>query len=106
MGIVKGRIVRLPPLTILFTIREEEEEEAGLEDFTCHTKSKMGQIKMDATERGVLELKRHLLESEVQLNKPTLEQLTLYGVLTTDKAQEIRVSQFSSAFCKCCRKLV
>ena len=52
----------------------------------------MGQIKMDSAERGVMELKRHLLESEVKLNKPTLEQLIMYGVLTREKAQEVYVS--------------
>ena len=52
----------------------------------------MGQIKMDSAERGVMELKRHLLESEVKLNRPTLEQLIMYGVLTREKAQEVYVS--------------
>ena len=47
---------------------------------------------MDSAERGVMELKRHLLESEVKLNKPTLEQLIMYGVLTREKAQEVYVS--------------
>ena len=57
-----------------------------------HFGFKMGLIKMDSAERGVMELKRHLLESEVKLNKPTLEQLIMYGVLTREKAQKVYVS--------------
>ena len=60
--------------------------------YSDHFGFKMGQIKMDSSERGVMELKRHLLESEVKLNKPTLEQLIMYGVLTREKAQEVYVS--------------
>ena len=52
----------------------------------------MGHLKIGAAERGVLQLKRHLLLKEVKLNEPTMDQLVKHGVLTNDKATEMLVS--------------
>ncbi len=49
---------------------------------------------MDPSERGVLEVKMHLLENDVHLTPIVLNQMVMHGVLTDEKAGEIRVRRF------------
>ncbi len=50
---------------------------------------------MDPSERGVLELKMHLLENDVHLTPIVLNQMVMHGVLTDEKASELRVRRIT-----------